>query len=60
MRQKGGVCIHALKTQVLFETNCVGTITYANRVDYIGEFREDKLNGKGTLTVADGRVKKGI
>jgi hypothetical protein len=34
--------------------NCFGTYTYAGGGKYVGEFKNDKFNGQGTLTYADG------
>jgi len=34
--------------------NCFGTYTLANGDKYVGEFKDDKPNGKGTYTWADG------
>ena len=34
--------------------DCQGTITTANGNKYAGEWKDDKQNGQGTLTYADG------
>ncbi|MBC8443040.1 MAG: MORN motif-containing protein, partial [Proteobacteria bacterium] len=31
-----------------------GTFTYSNGEKYVGEWKDDKLNGKGTFTWSDG------
>ena len=41
-------------TTVLNWTDCVGTYTYADGRKYVGEFKEGKYNGQGTLTNANG------
>ena len=42
-------------------SNCVGTYTWPNGDKYVGEFRDDKLNGQGTYTFANGTIwKEGI
>ena len=40
--------------------NCIGTYTYPGGDQYVGGWKDDKRNGKGTLTYADGRVEEGI
>ena len=40
--------------------NCFGTYTFANGDKYVGEFRDDKYHGQGTLTFGDGRVLEGV
>ncbi len=34
--------------------NCVGTYTFANFNQYVGEFKDGQYNGQGTLTYANG------
>ena len=41
-------------------TDCFGTFTYASGDKYVGEFKDDKFNGQGTETYANGNVKEGI
>ena len=35
-------------------TNCVGTLTFSDGGIYVGEFRNDTMNGRGMLIDADG------
>ncbi|MDO8369525.1 MAG: cell envelope integrity protein TolA [Candidatus Nitrotoga sp.] len=35
-------------------TNCFGVYTYSSGAKYVGEFKDDKFNGQGTLTLPDG------
>jgi hypothetical protein len=35
-------------------TMCQGTVTFTDGRRYVGEFKDDKLNGQGTITFADG------
>ena len=35
-------------------TNCFGEYTYSSGAKYVGEFKDDKFNGQGTLTLTDG------
>ena len=37
-----------------FWSNCVGTFIAPNGQKYVGEYRDDKANGRGTLTFPDG------
>ena len=39
--------------------NCVGTFTYPDGAQYVGEFRNGKFHGMGTFTFIDGRKYKG-
>ena len=41
-------------------TNCFGTATYADGGKYVGEYKDGKIHGQGTLTSAEGRVLKGM
>ncbi len=41
-------------------TNCFGTLTFPDGAKYAGEFKDGKPHGKGTVTLVDGRVLKGI
>ena len=34
--------------------NCFGTYTFADGATYVGEYKNDKINGQGTYTYADG------
>jgi len=40
--------------------DCFGTYTWANGDKYVGEWKDDKLYGRGTYTFVNGTVKKGI
>ena len=40
--------------------NCKGTTTLPWGVKYVGEYKDDKMHGQGTITLADGRVLEGI
>ena len=40
--------------------NCFGTYTFANGNKYVGEYKDNKKNGQGTLTYADGTIEEGI
>ena len=40
--------------------NCIGTYTWANGNKYVGEWKDSKQDGEGTMTYADGRVLKGL
>lgn len=35
-------------------TDCFGTFSHANGSKYVGEFKDDKINGQGTYTWAGG------
>ena len=39
--------------------NCFGTFTYSSGMKYVGEWRDDKYNGQGTL-YANGSTRQGI
>ena len=39
-------------------TNCYGTYTYPNGDKYVGELKDDKLNGQGIKYLANGNVDK--
>jgi len=39
--------------------NCFGTFTYSSGMKYVGEWRDDKYNGQGTL-FANGSTRQGI
>jgi len=41
-------------------SNCFGTYTFPSGNKYTGEFKNDKRNGQGTFTFANGTVKEGI
>ena len=42
-------------------TNCVGTFTFSKGNKYVGEWKDNKRHGQGTLTLANGKVlKEGI
>jgi len=41
-------------------TNCKGTETWENGRKYVGEFKDGKFHGQGTLTYINGVVEKGI
>ena len=41
-------------------TSCFGTETLPDGTQYVGEYRDGKPHGKGTLTASDGRAKKGM
>ena len=41
-------------------TNCFGTHTFANGAKYVGEFKDGKRHGQGTIAYTDGSVKKGM
>jgi hypothetical protein len=41
-------------------TNCVGAVTFSNGNKYVGEFKDNTINGQGTFTDANGRVQEGI
>jgi hypothetical protein len=38
-----------------FRQHCFGTATFTSGAKYVGEFKDDKLNGQGTLTFPDGQ-----
>jgi hypothetical protein len=38
-------------TDVSKFNNCFGTYTFPDRAKYVGEFRDGKMNGKGTYTL---------
>ena len=40
--------------QSVFWQNCFGTYTFADGDKYVGEYKDDKLNGQGTYTFGDG------
>ena len=40
--------------------NCIGTATYPSGGQYVGEFRDGKKNGQGTLTLSNGKIMEGI
>ena len=40
--------------------NCFGSYTWANGDKYIGDWKDNKLNGQGTMAKANGAVEKGI
>ena len=37
----------------------LGDITFSNGDEYIGEFKNNMFNGKGTLKYSDGKTQKG-
>ena len=39
--------------------DCVGTLTYSNGSNYVGEFKDGKKHGQGTFTYVDGRTRTG-
>ena len=41
-------------------TDCVGTIIFSDGSKYVGEWKNRKWHGQGTLYLPDGRVKEGI
>ena len=41
-------------------SNCSGAVTFADGNKYVGEFKDDKANGQGTFTLANGTVEEGI
>tara|TARA_B100000959_G_scaffold25115_1_gene24311 strand:+ start:53 stop:310 length:258 start_codon:yes stop_codon:yes gene_type:complete len=40
-------------------TNCEGTFTFPDGHKYVGEWEDGKFHGQGTMTDAEGTVKKG-
>ena len=40
--------------------NCYGTFIFPDGAKYVGEFKDGKPHGQGTMTYADGTVEKGI
>jgi len=41
-------------------TNCVGTSIDSYGNQYIGEWKDGRKDGQGTLTWSDGKIQKGI
>ena len=39
--------------------NCFGTLNFEGGNKYVGEFRDDQFNGKGTYTYASGKEERG-
>jgi hypothetical protein len=56
------LCLLALQREIkrVIRSLIAGTHTFLSGNKYVGESKNDKMNGQGTFTVANGTVKEGI